>query len=86
MLPVGPAYAAEFRHAREQADYLRIMLALDFGARSQSFLFNPQGDRTPRFFSDNVGSLSSIFSFVQTVSVMRTENPTLERQTIVYRQ
>ncbi len=81
----GPAYAAEFHHAREQADYLRIMEALDFGAGQQPFLFNPQGNRTPTLFSSNVGSISSTLGFVQTMLVTHTETPALQKQTIVYR-
>jgi hypothetical protein len=84
-LAAGPAYAAEFRHTSEQADYLRIMQALDFGAPQQSFLYNPQGGRTPRFFSDNLASLSSTFSFVRTMVVTSTETPGVRKQSVVYR-
>jgi hypothetical protein len=84
-LPRGPAYAAEFRPVREQADYLRIMQALDFGARPQMFLFNPQGNSTPHFFSENLNSLSSVFSFVHAVAVTRSESSAAETQRVVYR-
>ncbi len=84
-LPSGPSYTAEFRHAREQANYLRMMQALDFGARRSLFAFNPQGDRTPAFFSQNLGSLSSVFGFVQTMMVTRTETQEAVRERVVYR-
>jgi hypothetical protein len=80
----GPAYAAEFRHAAARSDYERIMQALDFGARTQSFFFNPQGDRTPAFFSGNLSSLSAVFGFVQNVAITQLESPTVQRQTVVY--
>jgi hypothetical protein len=81
----GPAYAAEFRHTREQPDYLRIMQALDFGERPQIFFFNPQGNSAPKFFSENLNSLSTVFSFVGTVSVTRSETPLIAKQRVVYR-
>ena len=84
-LPIGPVYAAEFRHAREKADYQRMMQALDFVGAQQSFLFNPQGDRTPRFFSENVQSISSTFGFIQTMSVTESESPGVQRQTVSYK-
>ena len=84
-MPRGPAYAAEFRHAREQSDYLRIMQALDFGDRPQVFFFNPQGNSAPKFFSENLNSLSAVFSFVRAVSVTRSETPLVQKQRVVYR-
>jgi hypothetical protein len=84
-LPRGPAYAAEFRHTRERADYLRIMQALDFSGRPQMFFFNPQGNAAPHFFSENLNSLSAAFSFVNTISVTRSETPLVEKQRVVYR-
>ena len=84
-LPSGPAYAAEFHHALERADYLTIMRALDFGGHPQTFLFVPQGNRTPQFFSENLPSLSSVFSFVQSMMITRTENANSELQRVVYR-
>ncbi len=81
---VGASYAAEFHHAAARQDYMRIMQALDFGARSQSFFFNPQGDRTPPFFSGNLASLSDVFRFVQSVAITHVDLPTAQRQTVVY--
>jgi hypothetical protein len=81
----GPAYAAEFRHNRERADYLRIMQALDFGGRRQMFYFTPQGNATPHLFSENLNSLSSVLSFINGMSVERSETPLVEKQKVVYR-
>jgi len=83
--PRGPAYAAEFRHSRERSDYLRIMQALDFGGKPQTFFFNPQGNSTPHFVSENLQSLSDALNFVKTISVVQTETPQVEKQRVVYR-
>lgn len=83
--PRGPAYAAEFRHTSERTDYQRIMQALDFGGKPQTFFFNPQGNSTPHFFSENLQSLSDALSFVKTISVTTSETPQIEKQRVVYR-
>jgi len=80
----GPAYVAEVRHAAARADYERLMQALDFGGRAQSFVFNPQGDRTPPFFSGNLASLSGTLGFIRSALITQVEAPTVRRQTIVY--
>jgi hypothetical protein len=84
-LTSGPRYIAEFRHGRERADYLRIMQALDFGARTQAFLFNPQGDQTPHFFSENLASLSSSLDLIRTMSIESSDSPEVQRQIVIYR-
>lgn len=84
-LPSGPAYTAEFHHTRERADYLTIMRALDFGGHPQTFLFVPQGSRTPQFFSENLPSVSSVFSFIRSMMITRTENAGSELQRVIYR-
>jgi hypothetical protein len=81
----GPNYIAEFRHQRERPDYLRIMKALDFGGRTQAFLFNPQGDQSPHFFSENLASLSSSLDFVRTMSIEASDSPEVQRQIVVYK-
>jgi hypothetical protein len=81
----GPAYSAEFHHARERADYMTLMQALDFGGHRQSFLFTPQGSQTPQFFSENLASLSSIFSFVQSMIITRVQSQETEAQRVIYR-
>ncbi len=83
-LPRGASYSAEFRHAREQGDYLRLAQALDFGATSQLFFSSPQGDRTPHFFSENVASLSATLNFVKNVSVTYSQSSDVERQQVIY--
>jgi len=84
-LATGPSYAAEFHHARARADYLTIMRALDFGGRPQPFLFVPQGNRTPQFFSENLSSVSSVLSFIQSATITHTENANSESQRLAYR-
>jgi hypothetical protein len=83
--PTGPVYASEFHPFQEQAHYRQLMNALDFSSRPQGFLINPQGDRTPPFFSENLASLNSVFSFVKSVTVTRFETNTVETQHVVYR-
>jgi hypothetical protein len=80
----GPAYFAEFRHAAARPNYERLMQALAFAGPEQSFFYNPQGGRTPSFFSANLASLSGALGFVQDMLITRVEAPTVERQAIVY--
>ncbi len=81
----GPAYIAEFHAGRERSEYRRIMQALDFRGRSQSFLVNPQGERTPQFFSENLESLGSIAGFIQSMTITNVEAQGVEKQLVVYR-
>ena len=80
----GPSYFAEFRHAAARPNYERLMQALDFGGQEQSFFYNPQGGRTPPFFSGNLASLGGALGFVQDMLITHVEAPTVERQVIVY--
>lgn len=50
-------YVAALRHSRERGPYQRLMNALD------------SGQPEPRFFSQNIGSLSDVLSFVDDVNV-----------------
>ena len=67
-------YAAAFRHARERANYARIMTALDFGH-----------ENGPAFFSGNLGSLSEVLSGIGEVVVTEEERTDATLQTVVYR-
>lgn len=69
-------YAAGFRHARERANYQRIMTALDFGVS-----VNPGA---PGMFSGNIASLSRALSNVTEVRVTQQEQDGATRQQIVY--
>ena len=69
-------YAAGFRHARERANYQRLMIALDFGAGS-----NPGA---PSFFSGNIASLSHALSSITEVRITQQEHEGATRQQIVY--
>jgi hypothetical protein len=68
-------YAAGFRHAREHANYDRIMTALDFA---------PAGPRGPGFFSGNIASLSRVLSGISEVRVTEEERGPATMQTVVY--
>lgn len=85
--PAGKAatYTAEFRHSAATRDYLSIMRALECGQAPQPFFFVPQGGTTPRFFLENLASLSATFGFVRTEVVTAFEERSFERQTVVYR-
>jgi len=74
--PTPLTYAAGFRHARERANYQRIMAALDFGAGG-----NPGA---PGFFSGNIASLSRALSSITEVRITQHEQDGATRQQIVY--
>ena len=68
-------YAAGFRHARERANYERIMTALDFGT-----------DRGgPAFFSGNLGSLSRVLAGIGEVDLTEEDRAGATLQSVVYR-
>jgi len=69
----GVSYAAGFRHARERANYQRIMTALDFGQEGG-----------PAFFSANLGSLSQVLSGIAEVRVTEEDRAGVTSQTVVY--
>ena len=70
-------YAAGFRHARERANFERMMQALDFGTPSR-------GDAVP-FFSGNIASLSRVLSGISEVRITRTDSAAARVETVTYR-
>lgn len=80
------SYGAQFRHSRERGDYDRLMRALDFAQTPQSptFGFAAVNAKEPRFFSENLGSLSRVLSFVNTISATRSDEGKLVKEQIVY--
>ena len=78
--PAGGAsdvvYAAGFRHARESANFIRMMRLIERPSSSSD------EERQPLFFSDNLGSLSRTLARVDSASlVVRATG----RQTLVYK-
>jgi hypothetical protein len=74
-------YAAGFRHLREQANYRRIMNALDF-TPAGGFAFG--GAEAPSFFSGNIASLSGVLSSVAEIRVTEEERGQGTVQTVHY--
>ncbi len=79
----GPAsgYAAAFRHARESGSYGRFMGQLD---SLQIQRYGLLRNRTPAFFSENVGSLSTTLARVKEVSLRTEDRGSTVLQTVTY--
>jgi len=75
--PAGPAftYAAGFRHARERANYGRVMSALDFTSA---------GGSAPNFFSGNIASLSDVLSTIAEIRMTEERRGGVTYQTVIY--
>ncbi len=74
-------YAASLRHGAERGHYMRLMDHLDYVGISR---YGTVGKRPPRFFSDNIASLSRTLSRVGAVSIVtRDEGPSVA-QTVTY--
>jgi len=70
-------YAAGFRHARERANFERVMTALDFGAPGQG--------GGPSLFSGNIAGLSRALARIVEIRVTELERGNATVQTVVYR-
>jgi hypothetical protein len=79
-------YAAGFRHARERSNYERLMAALDFTSPAENARFGlaERGAGTPAFFSENIASLSRVFSGVTEVRLTEEERGAVTVQTVLY--
>ena len=79
-------YAAGFRHARERANYERIMTALDFTspAAGGQLFFSAFGG-APTFFSGNVASLSRVLAGLNEVQLTEQDGPDRSIETVMYR-
>lgn len=81
--PTAPAsasritYTAAFRHSREAGNYHTLMDALDY--TNAPFISNQ-----PRFFSQNLSSLSQVLSFVTGVQVTASDRGRLMEEQVVY--
>ncbi|MFQ5722881.1 MAG: hypothetical protein ACE5G6_00205 [Terriglobia bacterium] len=75
-------YAAAFRHAREGDYFLRMMRLLDYPWVRN---YGRAEEREPRFFSENLGSLSRVLRRVEQASIVVQDRGSWVAQTIVYR-
>jgi len=77
----GSGYAAAFSHARESTNYRRFMGQLD-SLQIQRYGSSP--NRSPEFFSENVGSLSTALARVKDVSLRTEDRGSTVVQTVTY--
>ena len=77
----GSGYAAAFRHARESGRYRRFMGQLD---SLQIQRYGASQNRSPEFFSENVGSLSTALARVKEVSLRTEDRGGTVVQTVTY--
>jgi hypothetical protein len=74
---LNATYAAYFRHDREQANFGRVMTAIDFS--------QPRTVSAPPFFSGNVASLSLALRRVRGVELIERATADRLEQRVVYR-
>ena len=77
----GSGYAAAFRHSRESGRYRRFMGQLD---SLQIQRYGSSQNRSPEFFSENVGSLSTALARVKEVSLRTEDRGSTVVQTVTY--
>lgn len=79
-------YAAGFRHARERANYDRVMSALDFASNaSNGFGFTMNSSTAPPFFSGNIASLSAVLSRLEEVQITEQKEGAATIQKTLYK-
>jgi hypothetical protein len=69
---------------RERSSYQRIMAALDFTSSAGSG-WAAGSEGAPRFFSENIASLSRVLSGVEEVRIAEEDKGDRTVQTVVYR-
>ncbi len=76
------SYAAGFNHAAERARFLSLMRLLDSAPGRRP----PAGDaRTPQFFSDTLGSLSTTLARVSSETIVRNDTGPAVLETVTYK-
>ncbi|HXE89454.1 MAG TPA: hypothetical protein VNK82_00670 [Terriglobales bacterium] len=81
--PTDAVYAAGFRHGRENENFARMMRWMDYPA-----IHAESGDaesRPPRFFSENIASLSQALARVESATVVRRRSAAAVRESVRYR-
>jgi hypothetical protein len=71
-------YIASFDHQRERENYYKLTSLIDHTSTNQP------DNSEPRFFSQDVASLSRTLSGVKSQTVTRTRDGMIERQSVVY--
>ncbi len=78
-------YAAQFRHDREADYFLKIMTMLDYPWVQGYGSAEQEEGRAPRFFSENLGSVSHTLKRVERASIVVRDHGSQVTQTVVYR-
>ena len=81
----GLVYAARFNHARESANFTRMMRLIDYPNAPSSPTMGAAGAREPQFFSENIASLSHTLSRVESASIAVDDHGPSVSVTAVYR-
>jgi hypothetical protein len=72
-------YAAGFRHSRERENFYRLTALVDQPNRHN------ESEGQPEFFSQNLASLSRVFSGIDSLSITMRHSDKLDTQTVRYR-
>ena len=78
--PRGATYAAGFNHTQERQNFYELTAALDHFAQSDS----PYQSKSPRYFSQNIASLSDTLERLESETVMVREVKNKVFQTVIY--
>ncbi len=76
----GVTYASGFRHGRERESFLQLMRMLD-----HPWISSYGQNREPRFFSENLGSLSETLVRIDEASILVRDRGSVVSQTVLYR-
>src|SRR3954468_5189104 len=85
----GASYAAGFEHSRERGNFIKMTRSIENTGVNAGLAGNPEhgndSTRQPKFFSDNIGSLSKTLKRVQTESIEVHDLGDRETQTVRYK-
>ncbi len=86
-LPVAgeTVYAGQFRHGRERDPFLKMMGLLDHPWIQNYAPTDKNQGREPRFFSENLGSLSRTLQRLDQASIVVRDQGRTVSQTVIYR-
>lgn len=78
-------YAAGFRHARERGQFSRMMRLIDHPSVQTSAGDDESDAGEPRFFSENIASLSRTLARVEAATIVVREEGPVVSETVIYR-
>jgi hypothetical protein len=85
----GAWYASAFEHGRESGNFIKMTRSIENTGVNTGLGRNPEhgndSTRQPKFFSDNIGSLSQTLKRVQTESIVVHDLGDRETQTVRYK-